>query len=163
MAGNCCNITPNVIGNNSNVAIPANVNQMSTNAIQMKPAAGTSGGGVSHAMVGPSSSHHMHSVPLNLTLKGVMNSVSRTPNATAQPANANMQAGEMHCTNANLPGSSNGKQHSLFRKPQNVHILPPTHSSIRNLAYHQMSNNKNSHCNAPAATFNANGALQTKQ
>lgn len=161
MSGNCCNITPNVIGSNSNAALPSNVNPMNTASIQLKPAAGTSG--VSHAMVGgPSSSHHMHSVPLNLTLKGVMNSVSRVaPNASAQPANATMQSGEMHCANTTVAGSSNGKQHSLFRKPGNVHILPPTHSSIRNLAYHQMSN-KNSHCNT--AAFNANGTLQqTKQ
>ena len=160
MSGNCCALSPNaVIGNNTNAAIASNVNPMAANTMQMKPAAGTSG--VSHAMVGPSSSHHMHSVPLNLTLKGVMSSVSRTPNATAQPANANLQSGDMHCANTNVPGSSNGKQqHSLFRKPTNIHILPPTHSSIRNLAYHQMST-KNSHCNT--ATFNANGALQTKQ
>lgn len=148
LTGNCCNITPNVIGSNSNAALPSNVNPMNTASIQLKPAAGTSG--VSHAMVGgPSSSHHMHSVPLNLTLKGVMNSVSRVaPNASAQPANTNLQSGEMHCSNSTVPGSSNGKQHSLFRKPGNVHILPPTHSSIRNLAYHQLSN-KNTHCKPP--------------
>lgn len=194
LAGNCCNITPNVIGSNSNAAALAS-SQLNSNAMQMKagggggggPAGpsggggngGAGGGGVSHAMVGgPSSSHHMHQVPLNLTLKGVMNSVGRAPNATAQPASANMQGagvggnggvvggGDLHCAsggNASLPGSSNGKQQhsSLFRKPQNVHILPPTHSSIRNLTYHQLSN-KGSHCNA-TATFNANGALPTKQ
>lgn len=184
MAGNCCNITPNVIGSNqAGASALAQSNQLNANAMgqqgQMKPAAGTSGGGggVSHAMVGPSSSHHMHQVPLNLTLKGVMNSVGsgRVPNsgASQNPSSANaMQAaaaaaaaGEMHCgASSNLPGSSNGKQQhsSLFRKPQNVHILPPTHSSIRNLTYHQLSN-KGSHCNATATFGNANGALPTKQ
>lgn len=112
------------------------------------------------ALVGPSSSHHVHSsVPLNLTLKNVMHSVNRsTPAPDVQTSNANIQSGDIHCTNTTAPGSSNGKQHSLFRKP--VHILPPTHSSIRNLAYHQLTN-KNSHNNA--AAFNANGALQSKQ
>lgn len=129
--------------------------------MQIKPSAGTSG--VSHGMVQPSSSHHMHSsVPLNLTLKSVMQSVTRpSPSTAAQASSSGVQSSDIH-SNSAVAGSSNGQQHSLFRNPQNVHILPPTHSAIRNLLFYQMSSvNKNSHCNS--ASYNANGALQSKQ
>lgn len=89
-----------------------------------------------------------------------MQSVTRpNPSSAAQASSSGVQSSEVH-SNSTVAGSSNGQQHSLFRNPLNVHILPPTHSAIRNLTFYQMSN-KNSHCNS--TPFNANGALQTKQ
>ena len=146
------------MGNNSNPSIPLVMDrnaQMNSSSMQMKQTPGTSG--VSHAMV-PSSSHH--SVPLNLTLKSVMAQVRQSNNITAQTTNANMQSGDTLACDNSIPGSSNGKHPSLFRKTPNVHILPPTHSSIRNLAFNQ-GMSKNTHCNN--AAFNTNGTLQTNK
>lgn len=167
MSGNCCSMTTQVIGNNSNTTLSPNMTPMNSNSMQIKATTSTGGGGGAagalggHNMVGPSSSHHMHSsVPLNLTLKNVIQPVQiprQTP-SQAQASSSGVQSGDIHCTNSNVAGSSNGQQHASYRKP--VHILPPTHLAIRNLTIYQMSN-KNNHCNSTA--FNSNGALQTKQ
>lgn len=199
--GNCCNMTSQVIGNNSqNATLSPNVTPMNSNSLQLKAttsgASGAGGAGIgitgNHSGLvgsgggGPSSSHMHPSVPLNLTLKNVIQSsaamnmaASRQTSMQVQPSSSGMQSGvgggpggggvgsggdQLHCTNSTVAGSSNGQQHSLYRKPPNVHIMPPTHTSIRNLTIYQMSN-KNNHVTtvAAAAAFQSNGALQTKQ
>lgn len=194
-SGNCCNMTTQVIGNNSNTTLSPNVTPLNSNSLQIKattsgpsgavPAGAGIGPGNHSGLVGGPSSSHMHpSVPLNLTLKSVIQSsaamnmaAARQTPLAAQASSSGMQSAgavggagggpggdPLHCTNSTVAGSSNG-QHSLYRKPHNVHIMPPTHSSIRNLTIYQMSN-KNNHCTtaaAAAAAFQSNGALQTKQ
>lgn len=148
-----------VIGNNSNATLSPNV--MNSNSLQLKNLPGTTTSVVGHGIVGTSSSHHIHSPgPLNLTLKSVIQSVNmqRQTSSAAQASSSGVQSGDMHCTNSTVAGSSNGQQHALYRKQHNVQIMPPTHSSIRNLTIYQMSN-KNNH----SAAFNSNGALQSKQ
>lgn len=168
-----------MLGNNS-ANTQQQAQQQQTNqlgGVQMKQAATNSSG-----MLGASSSHHMHSAttavastPLNLTLKNMMHPSANDRSATHQLSTPavqlntptgganNVAGGDMHCSGSVATsgtagvGSSNGGKH-LFRKPQGVHIMPPTHVSIRNLTFHQM--NKNSHCNSN--TFNANGVLPTK-
>ena len=128
MSGKCCNIKPNAVDSNTSAPTATSVNIMTTNWMQMKPAPGSR---VIHGFVGPSPSQQLQH---NLRMKNVMLAMSRKPSASAQPVNGNLQAGGMHCANSNVAGSSNGKQQHLpFRKSQNVDILPPTLSSIRDL------------------------------
>ncbi|KAF7489224.1 hypothetical protein SSS_10685 [Sarcoptes scabiei] len=160
IVSNCCNVSSQVIGTNNNATMSPNVACMNSNWMQMKSVT-NSNSNVGHGIVGPSSSHHMNpSVPLNLTLKNVIQTgnVPRQTLSAAQASSSGVQSNDIHCTNSTIAGSSNGQQHSVFRKNHNVHIMPPTHLALKNLTIYQLSV-KN--CNSNA--FNSNGALQTKQ